>query len=83
MMHALQYPILFWQGNDWYHFNLKLVNPQSNEETNKKVSAMKYYSYRLMIRANSENYIQKCRQLFSQYVVDMYAKIESERLRLY
>ena len=49
---------------------------------NKKVSAMNYYSYRLMIRQNADNYILKCRQLFHQYVVDMYAKIETER-RLY
>lgn len=34
-----------------------------------------------MIRLNEDNHIIKCRQLFHQYVVDMYAKIESERLR--
>lgn len=33
-----------------------------------------------MIRENQENHILKCRQLFHQYIVDMYAKIESERL---
>ena len=33
-----------------------------------------------MIRPNDENYILKCRQLFHQYIVDMYAKIGSERL---
>jgi hypothetical protein len=77
---ALQYPILFWQGEDGYHFNIKLRNPKTDEETNKRVSAMNYYSYRLMTRENAENHILKCRQLFHQYVVDMYAKIESERL---
>ena len=41
---------------------------------------MLYYSYRLMIRQDEDNYILKCRQLLQQYVVDMYAKIESERL---
>ena len=77
---ALQYPILFWQGEDGYHFNIKMRNPQTDEETNKKVSAMNYYSYRLMIRENNENHILKCRELFHQYIVDMYAKIETERL---
>lgn len=24
---ALQYPILFWQGEDGYHFNIKMINP--------------------------------------------------------
>lgn len=46
----------------------------------KKVSAMNFYAYRLMIRENEENHILRCRKLFHQYVVDMYAKIESERL---
>ena len=41
---------------------------------------MKYYSYRLMIRQDEDNYILKCCQFFHQYIVDMYAKIESERL---
>ncbi|GFU35283.1 helitron_like_N domain-containing protein [Trichonephila clavipes] len=42
---------------------------------------MNFYAYRLMIRANEDNNILRCRQLFHQYIVDMYAKIESERLR--
>ena len=33
-----------------------------------------------MIRQDEDNYILKYRQLFHQYIVDMYAKIESERL---
>lgn len=41
---------------------------------------MNYYAYRLMIRQNQENHVLKCRKLFHQYVVDMYAKIETERL---
>ena len=41
---------------------------------------MNYYSYRLMIRPNDKNYILKCRQLFHQYIVDIYVKIESECL---
>lgn len=41
---------------------------------------MDYYAHRLMIRANSTNHILKYRQLFHQFIVDMYAKIETERL---
>ena len=33
-----------------------------------------------MIRQDEDNYIFKSHQLFHQYIVDMYAKIESERL---
>ncbi|XP_069968843.1 uncharacterized protein [Bactrocera oleae] len=41
---------------------------------------MNYYSYRLMIRENEDNHILKCRRLYHKYVVDMYVKIETERL---
>lgn len=47
----------------------------------KKISSIYYYTHRLMIRHNQDNYILPYRQLFHQYIVDMYAKIESERLR--
>ncbi|GFY30144.1 helitron_like_N domain-containing protein, partial [Trichonephila clavipes] len=26
---GLQYPILFWRGDDGYHFNIKMINPQT------------------------------------------------------
>ncbi len=41
---------------------------------------MDFYAYRIMLRQNEHNHILQCRQLFLQFVVDMYAKIESERL---
>ncbi|CAF4918697.1 unnamed protein product [Pieris macdunnoughi] len=47
---ALQYPILLMQGEDGYHFSIKMINPVTGAETNKKVSSMNYYSYRLMVR---------------------------------
>ncbi|KAL4090226.1 hypothetical protein QTP88_025121 [Uroleucon formosanum] len=53
---------------------------KSGSETNKKVSSMNYYSYRLMIRENDDNHILKCRRLYHKYVVDMFVKIETERL---
>lgn len=33
-----------------------------------------------MSRRNEDNYILQCPQLFYQYIVDMYAKIQTERL---
>lgn len=44
------------------------------------MSAKDFYAYRIMIRKNQVNYILLCRALFHQYIVDMYVKIESERL---
>ncbi|XP_040210356.1 uncharacterized protein LOC120941146 [Rana temporaria] len=77
---ALQYPVIFPRGEDGYHFNIRQVNPATGETTRKKVSAMDFYAYRLMVRENEQNHILNCRQLFHQFIVDMYAKIESERL---
>ncbi|XP_073955775.1 uncharacterized protein isoform X1 [Choristoneura fumiferana] len=77
---ALQYPLIFWKAEDGYHFNIKMVNPTTGAETNKKVSAMNFYSYRLMIREGEVNHILMCQRLFHQFAVDMYVKIETERL---
>ena len=78
---ALQYPLLFPCGDDGYHFQYRQINPTTTQETTKKVSAMTFYAYRIMVRDDSFNTILKCRQLFHQYVVDMYVKIETERLK--
>ncbi|XP_076267988.1 uncharacterized protein LOC143201026 [Rhynchophorus ferrugineus] len=75
---ALQYPIIFWQGEDGYDLSIKMINPITGSETNKKVSSMNYYSYRLMIRENADNRILKCRRLYHKYVDDMNKKAQSE-----
>ncbi|XP_044591423.1 uncharacterized protein LOC123269654 [Cotesia glomerata] len=78
---ALQYPLIFWKGQDGYCINIKQRDPVSGAETNKKVSSKDYYAYRLMIRRGLDNVILRCRELCQQFMVDMYAKIEGERLR--
>ncbi|GFY34413.1 uncharacterized protein TNCV_3978731 [Trichonephila clavipes] len=47
---ALQYPLIFWKGQDGYCINIKQRDPVSGAETNKNVSSKDYYAYRLMIR---------------------------------
>jgi len=76
----LQFPIIFWDGADGYHFNIRFINPATNKEMDRKCSAMNYYGYRIMICQDEENYILKCCQLFHHYIVDMNVKIGSERL---
>lgn len=76
---ALQYPLILWRGQLTYHLNLKQVDPNTGAKTNKGVSSMSYYSYQLMIR-DSNVFLLTFGQLLNQYVVDMYAKIEGERL---
>ena len=72
--HSLYYVFKF------YISMLLKQNLFTGSKTNKKVSSMNYYSYRLMIRENEDNHILKCRRLYHKYVVDMYVKIETERL---
>ena len=77
---ALQYPLLFCYGEDGYNFMLKQTDPASNCYTNKKISAMDFYAHRLMVRSDSFYHLLRCRNLLHQFMVDMYAKIETERL---
>lgn len=77
---ALQYPLIFWQGEDGYHFNIQQVIPNTGALTNRKITSKEFYAHRIMIRSEEYNHILNCRHLFQQFIVDMYAKIETERL---
>ena len=83
---ALQYPLLFPAGEDGYHI--------SAVETN-----MKHYSYKIMIRRGNARFVapggtvhvtnfqlstlHASKNLFQQYIVDIAAKIITERLLWY
>lgn len=78
---ALQYPLMFCRGEDGYCINLPLRDPYTKQPLLKKtISAACFYAYRIMLRQGEPNHIVRYRSLFSQYLVDMYAKIETERL---
>jgi len=77
---ALQYPIIFWKGNRTYSSNLMQIDPRTGIQTSKKISTMDYYRHQLMIRTSIDNFVLRCAGLLNQFVVDMWAKIESERL---
>ncbi|XP_065654837.1 uncharacterized protein LOC136081451 [Hydra vulgaris] len=79
---ALQYPLIFWQGEDGYYLGIPQTDPTTGQAVpSKKVLAQDFYAYWIIVRAGEENHIIRCRMLFHQFIVDMYAKIESERLR--
>ncbi|GBL97343.1 hypothetical protein AVEN_170466-1 [Araneus ventricosus] len=52
---ALQYPLIFWQGDDGYHFELRQGNPMTRIPQTKKISAMQFYAYRMMQRISDFN----------------------------
>ena len=69
----LQYPLIFSNGTDGWKINLKLAN-------GKKLTALVYYRYHIMVRQNV-TVLLRAKQLFQQFLVDAYCKIETERLQ--
>lgn len=67
----LQYPLLFPYGTDGYSLYLK-------NKANKKISQLQYYAYHIQRRAGND--LAKAGRLFQQFLVDVYCKIETERL---
>jgi hypothetical protein len=78
---SLQYPILFPNAEDGYCIYLRQVDPLTclPLPTNPTVSSMNFYTYRITVRDMNFNRILKATILFHQFLVDMYAKIETER----
>jgi len=72
---------VIWQGEDGYHFELKEINQKTGALTLKKISAMNFYKYGIVIRENPENHLLQYDQLFNQFIVDAFVKIETEQLR--
>ena len=76
---GLQYPLFYTYGEDGYHFQIQLLD-ENNMPMNKFVSCMSYYAYLLMLRPDEFNHLHRGRNLFNKFLVDMWAKIECERL---
>ena len=70
---ALQYPLLLHNGQDGYDMTKK-------EKKLTKTTSCQFYSYQIMVRQEEYNPLLRLGYLFSQYVVDQYAKVEQERL---
>ena len=76
---SLQYPLIFWGGQDGYNFALRQVDPTTGQEKTKSVSCKDFYAYHFMIR-DGFNHLHRFGRLTCQLMVDMFAKIEAERL---
>ena len=54
---------------------------KQNENSGKSLSCRQFYSYRLTRRGENDfNILLRAGKLTQQYIVDMYAKIEQQRL---
>lgn len=64
------YVLVFPNGDDpgWHY---ELVRPQDPTEN---ISAMEYYSYRLMVRPTSQHLLHLFDNLFQQFIVDYVRK---------
>lgn len=77
---SLQYPLMFCHGEDGYCINIPQRDPNTKTPLKKTVSAADFYSYMLMEREDEVPYLLLFRNLLNLFLVDMYAKIETERL---
>ncbi|GFT58062.1 ATP-dependent DNA helicase [Trichonephila clavipes] len=79
---ALQYPLMFFRGGDGYQINIPKRHETTEIPQSKTVSASEFYSYRIMERHGEREvcYLLLFRNLLNQFLVDMFAKIETERL---
>lgn len=59
----LVYPLLFPFGTDGYHPGIPLLN------SNRTLTAKQFYSFRLMVHADSFNILHRNNKLFQQYCV--------------
>ncbi|KAG2227435.1 hypothetical protein INT45_007460 [Circinella minor] len=71
---ALHYVLLFFQGDEGW-----TIDARSGTH---KITVMEWYKYRLMVggKPREDNYLHRSGKLFQQYIVDMYAKMEANRL---
>jgi hypothetical protein len=56
------------------------ITPRDNSQPS-KISPMQFYSFRMMYRPQTENMLHSFGKLFHQFGVEMYCKMESERLQ--
>ncbi|CAI6353884.1 unnamed protein product [Macrosiphum euphorbiae] len=75
---SLEYPLIFLHGEDGYAIDILSFNVNLNEYNSHKTVSSKHY--RLMVRHHIYNHLHNYRKLINKYWVNMYAKIESERL---
>jgi hypothetical protein len=67
---------MYTRGEDGYHINILQKNNQNRTKT---ISCVQFYSYRFIVRETSLNHLYYYKTFFSQFAVDMMAKMISER----
>ena len=76
----LRYVLLFPTGQTGWHIGMYSLAELPEGDEPKRVTAAEYYRYMIMERTNFSGLFYAGR-LFHEYLVDMYCKVESQRLR--
>ncbi|XP_076946714.1 uncharacterized protein LOC143618348 [Bidens hawaiensis] len=78
---ALQYPLLFLYGEDFYRVDIPHRSVDSSTSSkNKKCTMREFFAYRIQDRIAVFSTILNSRRLYQQFLVDGYTMIEAERL---
>ncbi|XP_035837189.1 uncharacterized protein LOC110944815 [Helianthus annuus] len=78
---ALQYPILFPNGDDGYRIDIPHRDGiRTLKKIRPKCTMREFFAYRIQDRSSAFSIILNARRLFQQFLVDAYTMIESERL---
>ena len=72
---CLQYPLLFIYGEDGYHYDLQM-SPTKGD----RLSQTDYIAYRIQQRPGEFSLFLHASRLFQQYLVDMWAAADQNRL---
>ncbi|KAG7589037.1 hypothetical protein ISN44_As07g013540 [Arabidopsis suecica] len=85
---ALQYPLLFPNGEDGYRPGIlkgnnhgKKKNKAEETEENKCISLRQWYAFRIQERKNEPTILLRSKRLYQQFLVDAYTTIEANRLK--
>ncbi|KAG5561407.1 hypothetical protein RHGRI_004441 [Rhododendron griersonianum] len=76
----LHYVLLFPRGELGWEPNLKQWDVNRDQPSSERMTQMQYYSYRLFERLNEYSTILRGRKLFQEFLVDVWASTEQNRL---
>jgi hypothetical protein len=79
LYHTLHYVLLYPFGEPGRDFSMNLLDPRGRR-TRTRVTTQMYYRYLLYTRSNTFNIKHRGGRLFQQWLVDVQAAVEKERL---
>ncbi|CAN1787491.1 ATP-dependent DNA helicase pif1 [Linum perenne] len=78
---ALQYPLVFPYGEDGWRSDIEICSRTTDDDGDgKMLTQCDFYAYRLQTRLGEGHTLLLSGKVFQQYVVNVYALIEAERL---